>query len=738
MTRIMFLFSRCLLWPSSCVKLLNYQIFVIEFLTILLIRLNYVSSLPLEIPICCPSGYVLVDINQGILRSEKYECMSAENASRSDSRWEFFQSELIHGFRIKTVNVSSVPQCDKQTLFKFSEEVDLSPRSCLIKLYGAMYAISCPPSENHELIHKVSVMRKCCPYDYIYESELKKCIKKNIPLNYYEVFYDHPVVLNDNQLQCTSSQAIVEYNLRYNDFKFVNGYLLIKLTNQKFDIDEFCVEGVVNSNEVVVYNRSLVNFKNSLRFLVRVCNRESICDRIPCIRKCCEDGQILARVNGTTRCMRDLTDVGYHSFESFDLSGHFDKPSVFGVVRGLECKKFRLEADPDNAEDEHSISDDDGSIYLQFLRMRLENTRYCVEKIRNASSGPQKLYTFVCFEDIGKDNLKFSLYSIGCLISCFFYALTLLVYLSISKLRNLPGKILICLVVSLFTAYLGIASTQIRQPDDKICFACAFCIYFSLMAAFAWTNVMCFDIWQTFGSSQRAHSMNNKHNKKFIFYSLYGWGLPSLLTTITICLTKFDILSDHLRPKFGKGRCWFEHTLAKSQLIFFSCPIGVLFMVNLLLFSLTLRYCNKVKREIFRMQSSNIEKPVLRKRFFMDRARFVMNTKLFMVMGITWFLEFVSIIFYDRRKTVFWYLSDSVNVLLGVIVFFIFVFKKRVWMAVLVKLGCASRESLKSSPGTYTTYSTCGTPNLNLNRMKSAESHSSLLSPASAAIRRPS
>ncbi|XP_055917318.1 G-protein coupled receptor Mth2 isoform X2 [Eupeodes corollae] len=731
----MFLFSQRLSMLSfDRLLFLNYQFFVIGILSLLFcLGMRFVSAEPLEIPICCPVGYVLVDINQGIFRSEKYECMPAKNASHIDFRWEFFESEIIHGFRIKTVNKSSVPQCDNQILVKFSEEVNLQPRSCLVKLYGAMYAISCPYKDD-KFIYKVSVMRKCCPVDYIYESALKRCIKKNIPLNYYEIFFDHPVVLNDNQLQCKSSQAIVEYNLRYNDFKFYNGYLLIKLLNQRFDIDEFCVEGVVDSSEVA-QKTSVASFRNSLRFLVRVCDRESICDRIPCIRKCCEDGQILTKVNRTTMCKRDSTDVSYHSFESFDLSGHFDKPSVFGVVRGLECKKFRLEADPDNTEDIHSISDDDGSIYIPFLKMRLKNTNYCVEKIRNASSGPQKLFTFVCFEDIGKDNLKFSLYSVGCLISCFFYAITLIVYLSISKLRNLPGKILICLVICLFVAYLGIAATQIRQPDDNICFASAFCIYFSLMAAFAWTNVMCFDIWQTFGS-QRSNGMNQKHNKKFIFYSLYGWGLPSLATTITICLTKFDILSEHLRPKFGKGRCWFEHTLAKSQLIFFSCPIGVLFMVNLVLFTLTLRYCNKVKREIFRMQSSNTEKPVLRKRFFMDRARFVMNTKLFMVMGITWFLEFVSIIFYDRRKTFFWYLSDSVNVLLGVIVFFIFVFKKRVWLTILIKLGFASRDSLKSNPAT--TYSTCGTPNLNMNRMRGAESHSSLLSPASAAMRRPS
>lgn len=87
------------------------------------------------------------------------------------------------------------------------------------------------------------------------------------------------------------------------------------------------------------------------------------------------------------------------------------------------------------------------------------------------------------------------------------------------------------------------------------------------------------------------------------------------------------------------------------------------------------------------MQSSNVEKPIMRRRFFVDKARFAMNTKLFVVMGITWFLELLSILFYDHKKIFFWAISDSFNVLLGVSVFFIFVFKKRVWHSVLERIG---------------------------------------------------
>lgn len=130
-----------------------------------------------------------------------------------------------------------------------------------------------------------------------------------------------------------------------------------------------------------------------------------------------------------------------------------------------------------------------------------------------------------------------------------------------------------------------------------------------------------------------------------------------------------------------------DDTIGFASLIFFSGPLGILFIVNLALFSLTLKYCNKVKKEIFRMQSSNMEKPALRRRFFMDKTRFIMNTKLCFVMGITWLLEIISILFYDHKKSLFWSISDSFNVLLGVFVFVIFVFKRRVWNEVLYKFG---------------------------------------------------
>ncbi|XP_032584497.1 G-protein coupled receptor Mth [Drosophila mojavensis] len=180
---------------------------------------------------------------------------------------------------------------------------------------------------------------------------------------------------------------------------------------------------------------------------------------------------------------------------------------------------------------------------------------------------------------------------------------------------------------------------------------------------------------------------------------------------------------------FGHGRCWFTYdTIGYASLVFFSGPLGVLFVINLVFFLLTLNYCNKVKREIFRMQSSNTEKHTLRSRFFMDKTRFIMNTKLCFVMGITWLLEIASILFYDHKKNFFWSISDSFNVLLGVFVFIIFVFKRRVWREITLKIGLWSTNDRRGNRGaTFITQSTCVNQSIAMKKLGDVNSENPLI-----------
>lgn len=69
---------------------------------------------------------------------------------------------------------------------------------------------------------------------------------------------------------------------------------------------------------------------------------------------------------------------------------------------------------------------------------------------------------------------------------------------------------------------------------------------------------------------------------------------------------------------------------------------------------------------------------------------FIMNLKLFIVMGISWLLEIFASVF-DNNPS-WWYVSDGFNLLQGVLVFFIFVFKRSVFVAFQKKLGKLMRS----------------------------------------------
>jgi len=71
-----------------------------------------------------------------------------------------------------------------------------------------------------------------------------------------------------------------------------------------------------------------------------------------------------------------------------------------------------------------------------------------------------------------------------------------------------------------------------------------------------------------------------------------------------------------------------------------------------------------------------------------------MNLKLFIVMGISWLLEILATIF--NKNPIWWYAADGFNLLQGVLIFFIFVFKRSVLVAFQKKLGKLRQHHIHS------------------------------------------
>ncbi|XP_032595168.2 G-protein coupled receptor Mth2 [Drosophila grimshawi] len=683
---------------------------------------SYVITNISSVEICCSPQATLYRIRESN-SSIGFECTPLQNGPSKVDRPENMDVVRPQGYNLERNNTNTeLQQCARTihsniSLYTEISVLDVPQKSCLVIMDSRLIVLACGSSNTEEnILQGIGIINKCCPHGYTYVSELNKCFSREPDFNLYSHIFNKPMIFVDDAFVCPSNKVLVEYVATAETISLKDSQLTLKDTRKSFTKSQYCIEAIeINKNKSKPKN------ENTQKFIIHTCQNLKICNALACVRRCCADGEFYSKKNMTTACRRDENDFKFRSFESMSISGNFTKPSEFGILTGLECPKFRL--DPDSFPDEsHVISSTNGSLFITSTEKMYSNSQYCIEKIRNTSYADQKFYTFVCFDSkvLGNDRIRFKMYPVGLLISCCFYIITLVVYTSIEKLRNLPGKILICLISSLLFAYLGIALGQLMPTSNNdICFISGFLVYFFLMAAFSWMNITCFDIWKTFGSTESSNLQRREQRKRFLWYSLYGWGMPTVLTTITASLSKSTILSDSIRPVFGNGRCWFTYdTIGFASLIFFSGPLGILFVVNLLLFLLTLKYCNKVKREIFRMQSSNAEKHTLRSRFFIDKTRFIMNTKLCFVMGITWLFEIASIFFYDHKKNFFWSISDSFNVLLGVFVFIIFVFKRRVWKEIMIKLGFQSKNDVRrNGNATRLTQSTFVTQSIHMKKL---------------------
>ncbi|XP_067203245.1 probable G-protein coupled receptor Mth-like 3 isoform X2 [Linepithema humile] len=303
---------------------------------------------------------------------------------------------------------------------------------------------------------------------------------------------------------------------------------------------------------------------------------------------------------------------------------------------------------------------------------------------------------------------KETAHHVGIIISIPFLIATFLVYAITPELRNLYGKTLMCYVICLIIAYvfLILANYIYMSSVRELCVMTAFVIHFSFLASFFWLNVMCFDIWWTFGGFRSLQgSMKQRERKKFIIYSIYAWGSASILTIVCAIMDFVPSVPEHLiRPEFGTDSCWFTTDAAKA--LYFYGPMGITIVCNICLFiSTALKIIRHKKDTAHHLRGSES------RRHDDNKQWFSLYLKLFIVMGINWSMEIVSWLIKSAPQYV-WYLTDLTNTLQGLIIFIIFVWKEKIKRLLLKRFGCQDREFFSRNStrsGLHSTVSRTGT-----------------------------
>ncbi|XP_050097971.1 G-protein coupled receptor Mth2-like [Anopheles aquasalis] len=240
---------------------------------------------------------------------------------------------------------------------------------------------------------------------------------------------------------------------------------------------------------------------------------------------------------------------------------------------------------------------------------------------------------------------------------------------------NLPGMSVMCYVAALAVSYLLLAlgRMDIYDYQSVMCMVTAYTLYFTMMASFFWLNIMSFDICWTFGGSRGRTS----ERRKFLYYSLYAWGVPLLLLLLILLFDHTELISWNHRPNIGEEGCFLKEKKV-TQFIYMYLPLLLLVTANIYFFAITAKRIYEAEKANVVMMKGNSRR---HSKFEKDRNRFGLYLRLFTIMGVTWSLEIVSwLVTEPNAPNPSWvvYLLDVSNCLAGIVIFFLFVWKQRI------------------------------------------------------------
>ncbi|XP_078043236.1 putative G-protein coupled receptor Mth-like 3 isoform X3 [Augochlora pura] len=442
-------------------------------------------------------------------------------------------------------------------------------------------------------------------------------------------------------------------------FGYGCGYFLEGEKFEEQGKDGFCrpFRGIVLEEKKIQRLKNETLMYDQLRFPVgsyQVLGNKTIgcvCNLRICVQKCCGHNMMLGMGN-RPKCTRlpvnansyvpDLILQRHHlASEIVRDEGGRDifARELFNVVEAMDCPEntYKYMLEPEEYDEDMFVFEENGM--LRTNSNTFPPWSYCLDWKESF----QRIGVIVCVskyaaskEDGGTEHEKS--YSIGMMISIPFFLATFLVYAIIPELRSLYGKTLMCYVACLILAYTFLALPKLFSSiATGLCSTIAYIIYFSFLASFFWLNVMCFDIWWTFGGFRSLQgSVKQRERKKFLIYSIYAWGFATILTSICALMDNLHSIPDHfIRPQFAVQTCWFLTDIARA--IYFYCPMGITVICNICLFISTSMKIVQHKKD-----TANHLRGVDSRRHDDKKQWFNLYLKLFIVMGINWSMEIIS------------------------------------------------------------------------------------------------
>lgn len=252
--------------------------------------------------------------------------------------------ESPFGFGLKTNrelnSLMELPHCERTSFRNISRlsqtSATVSINSCLLMLDNNLFAVTCnSTTTNNNVLQTIGFINKCCPRGFTYTSGVNKCFESESELNVYSTIFDKPMIFMDS-FACPNNKVIVEYVESAETVFLEESQLVWRDESRVLTKSDYCLDAIDDIK--IRASASFEKIKQTQQFIIRSCQQPQVCNSLPCIRKCCGDGEIYYKNNITTFCKKEDNSLKVQSLTSSNISGNFTESSgIFVVIKNVWC-----------------------------------------------------------------------------------------------------------------------------------------------------------------------------------------------------------------------------------------------------------------------------------------------------------------------------------------------------------------------------------------------------------------